>query len=186
MLPREHFKLLNENSRVDVNEFNVNQIGTGTETGCGDSLFVGLAPQQTIFNRRQFNPSESRSFFAQPCSNFRNHLIFIRSKLGEMYYLPNKPQWVSIYQLERDLLFQGKTMSGIGRNLLFQVINPSSTARLELAVSATLKGDGKNELPPAAAIGNERLLFPIVGRETAGVFTSVDSADHRRAFLPRN
>ena len=61
-------------------------------------------------------------------------------------------------------------MAGLGRHQLFQVIKSTPGARLKLEVTATLKADGENQLPPAQVIGTERVQVPFMGRGSARVF----------------
>jgi hypothetical protein len=62
-------------------------------------------------------------------------------------------------------------MAGLGRSLVFEIINPSASVRLLLDLTATLKADGQNVLPPAAAIGKTRVPFQFVGRGSGRVFS---------------
>src|SRR5262249_34163061 len=61
----------------------------------------------------------------------------------------------------------GVTMSGTGRHHLYQVVNPSPAVRFVLEVTTTVKADGKNRLPHAAAIGQTRRDFDVAGRGSA-------------------
>ncbi|HEY9641308.1 MAG TPA: hypothetical protein V6C57_12545 [Coleofasciculaceae cyanobacterium] len=105
-----------------------------------------------------------------PLSAAKNLLIFIHSKLGQHYYL-GETKHVSLYQLEKDYFFPSEQISGLGRHFLFEVIHPAPAVRLELNMTASLKNDRGNELPPAAAIGTSRKSFGIVGRGSAHVFS---------------
>jgi hypothetical protein len=62
-------------------------------------------------------------------------------------------------------------MSGVGRHFLFEVLNPSERVRIVMELSASLKSDGKNELPPAVGVGTSREKFPMKGRGSARVFS---------------
>src|SRR5205807_3217334 len=77
-----------------------------------------------------------------------------------------------IYALEPDVMLPGRTMAGVGRNLLFEVMGPTPQVRLVVDMTATLKGDGMNLLPPAAAIGDERTALPSEGRGSGRVFSA--------------
>lgn len=164
------FSLHGEGESPATNEFVINTIGQRSANDNDCDLLIGIAGRQSIFNRRQFPLDDSSNFVAKPCSDVHNHLIFIHSELGQHYYLGDSRR-SAVYQLERDLFFIRRSMSGVGPHLLFQVINPSLPVRLLLDVTATLKGDGENRLPPAAAIGVNRQFFPIVGRGSARVFS---------------
>lgn len=178
------FPLLDSREPAAVNEFLINTVGQESPHSNGCDLFIATTRRQTIFNRRHSYPDDRRNFAPQRCSDAYNHLIFIHSQLGQHYYLGNQ-RWVAVNQLEPDLVFRGQSMSGVGRHLLFQVIHPSEPVRFLLDMTATLKGDGENRLPPAAALGTNRQLFPIVGRGSARVFSPPLSPQRirSRAFI---
>lgn len=164
------FILQNNSSPVPTNKFTTDNMQPPS-IKFDDVYLITTMPRLNLFNRSQYGLFEERNFIAFPWSQVENHLIFITSQLGEHYYLPtNRPQ-VSFYQLEPDPYFIGNTMAGIGRHFLFQVVNPSPQTRFVLDLTTTLKSDGKNELPPAIAIGAERQQFPMVGRGSARVFS---------------
>lgn len=132
-------------------------------------LFIGTGGRQTVFNRWNGRAID-RHFFALPLGRVRDHLVFTESQLGRGYYL--SPGNIALYQLEPDPKFiPGTTMSAAGRHMLFEVVNPSPQVRMMLNISTSLRSDGDNALPPAAAIGAERQLLPIVGRGSARVFS---------------
>jgi hypothetical protein len=134
-------------------------------------LFVGTTGRQSPFNRWHDPEDAGPNFRGGTIADFPNHLIFIASGLGEPYFVAGRER-VGIYQLESDVMFDGRTMAAAGRYLLFKVVHPSPGARLELELTDTIMGDGKNQLPPAEAIGAARSAFPILGRGSARVFSA--------------
>lgn len=167
---RAGFALFDDAKPAAVNEFVIATIGhqTAGNNDCG--LFIATTGRQSIFNRWRWQADDKRNFFSRPCSEVHDHLIFIHSGLGNHYYLGD-PRFIAIYQLERDYFFAGRSMSGVGRHLLLQVVHPSQPVRFVLDLTATLKGDSENRLPPAVALGANRQPFPIVGRGSARVFS---------------
>jgi hypothetical protein len=125
---------------------------------------------EVVFNRRSL-PEGSPALVSMPCGAPRDLLAFVSSKLGQSFYLPEQRQYVSYYQLEGDFFFPGHTFSGFGRYVLLRVLGPTRHARLELDYTETLRHDGANRLPPAAAVGASRMAFPVVGRGSARVFS---------------
>lgn len=169
---------------VDLSKFVINTIGAPPTTSGDCDLFIRTTGRHTIFNRRQSKGDGYRNFVAQPCDDLHNHLIFAHSPIGQQYYSA-EVGWIAFYQLENDLLLPGETMSGVGRRMLFQVVNPSNSPRLAVNLTATLKADGDNRSPPAIAIGTDRRALPVQGRGSARVFspplTPLNIAD--RAFV---
>src|SRR5207247_15518 len=107
---------------------------------------------------RSSSPESTADFKVQPCASVRNHLIFVHSKLGQHYYQVDQHYFgedaptIGIFGLEQDPLLMGKTMAGVGRYLLLEAVGPAPRVRLALELTATLKSDGENLLPPAVAI----------------------------------
>ena len=74
--------------------------------------------------------------------------MFVSSELGHPYFAGGaiKPNY-AIYQLESEpLFFKGDSMAGVGRHVLFQVINPSrdvktgkGKVRMVLEMTATTR-----------------------------------------------
>lgn len=164
------FTLFDDREPGSRNEFVINTIGQQSPSRNDCGLLIAITGRHSVFNRRRLSSDDSRNFVAQPCSQVRNHLIFINSRLGEHYY-GGDARRTAVYQLERDLMFTGQSMSGVGRHLLFQSLNPSQPVRLLLDLTATFKSDGENRLPAAVAIGTNRQSFPIVGRGSARVIS---------------
>jgi hypothetical protein len=136
-----------------------------------DVAVITDGPAQTILNRRRYPEVGSANFRVVSLPSLQNHLVFVASEMGQLYYHGRRSA-ISLFQLEPDLLFPGATMAAVGRHLLFEVLNPSETVRLGLELTATFTGDAANLLPPAHAIGAERVPFPVVGRGSARVFSA--------------
>lgn len=157
-----------------VNEFRRNTLGqyAGNDTAC---KFIETTGLQSVFNRSQYDPTDTNNFVIRPCASVRDHLIFVHSKLGQHYYQVDQRYFgeqqvsIGIFPIEPDPILLGRTMAGVGRNLLFEVVNPTPGARLMVDMSATLKGNGDDSLPPVAVIGEERIPLPTEGRGSARV-----------------
>lgn len=162
-----YFDLHDDHSKVHANSFTEQEINIKK-----DGYLIDSGESLTVLNRRESNGSKNNSILLTvvPLVNVSNHLVFKSSDLGRYYYLPFSPI-VSLYQLESDYFYPDNTMAGVGRQLLFEIINPTKNVRLVLNISSSLNADGDNQLPPAAAVGNKRTLFPIMGRGSARVFS---------------
>jgi hypothetical protein len=140
-----------------------------------DVVVIATTGKQSPFNRRHIKSDDPKAnFVALTPAQARNHLVFVSSELGHPYFSGGriKPNY-AIYQLEAEpLFFRGDTMAGVGRHVLFQVINPSidratgkGRVRMVLEMTGSYKADNDNKLPPAELIGSTHVRFPgLVGR----------------------
>jgi hypothetical protein len=140
-----------------------------------DVVVIATTGKQSPFNRRHIKSDDPKAnFVALAPAQARNHLVFVSSELGHPYFSGGriKPNY-AIYQLEAEpLFFRGDTMAGVGRHVLFQVINPSidpatgkGRVRMVLEMTGSYKADDDNKLPPAELIGSTHVRFPgLVGR----------------------
>jgi len=145
-----------------TNVFRWPRLGVPPPGGHPD-VVVTSAPKLTVLNRRKFPAGYAGNFVAKPYADVSDHLIFLGSDLGQNGYARDR---VSMHGLEGDPLFlSGTTMAGVGRHLLFRVINPSPRVRLVVNLTRSFAGDGDNALPATAAvIGDARVPLPCVGR----------------------
>ncbi|MEI7555214.1 hypothetical protein [Candidatus Chlorohelix sp.] len=162
------FNLFSTEGNPSTTAFSIDAVLT--KEFLNNSTMISPTPRLSIFNRRKFLNDNSINFIAQPTNKLENHLVFIPSSLGMNYYGGNS-DLVSLFQLESDLLYPGKTMAGLGRYYIFEPINPSPSVRLVMELTDSLSGDHENLLPSASAIGVTRQPFPIVGRGSARVFS---------------
>ncbi|WP_204103696.1 MULTISPECIES: hypothetical protein [Spirulina sp. CCY15215] len=107
-------------------------------------------------------------FVPLPLKNVKNYLLFLSSQLGPRFY-PSQPDY--FFRNSTSEMLRDRKMVPLGQHFLFQVIHPSPNARLMLDMTTSLQGDGKNQLPPAAAIGTKRELLPLTGRGSARVIS---------------
>jgi len=136
---------------------------------CSISMPTG---SQFVLNRRAL-PEGSRDLVRLDCAKAKNLLVFVESSVGQSFTLPTNRRAVSFWQLERDASFPGRTLSGLGRYALLEILRPSKTVRLELdfSTSSTQNPTGSYSLPPASAMGTSRVRFPVVGDGAARVFS---------------
>jgi hypothetical protein len=138
----------------------------------GPCLIVLPTGSQTPLNRYQL-PEGSPDLVKRRCGHAQNLLVFTSSSLGQGFFLPKNRRRVSFYQLEHDYFYPGHTFAGFGRFVLFRILDPSSSFRLELDLTTTVRQDGSNLLPPADVVGRQRTLLPLVGRGSARVFSAL-------------
>jgi hypothetical protein len=146
---------------------------------------------QLVLNRRTL-PEGEPDLVMRPCAAARDLLIFTASAHGQSFYSFANARNVAMYQLEPDYFYPGHTFSGVGRYLLLRVVNAQPGARLELWLTASLRNAAGHTVPPAAAVGTRRVLFPIEGRGSARVFSPslplarIDGQDFVLLDLGRN
>ena len=150
-----------------MNEFALH-IAAVEMLGRGQGIVVGATAKHSAFNRLHHGDRSDRNFYVLPVAEARNHLVFVASERGMPYWAGGGKAMYALYQLENEPTFyRGSTMAGVGRHLLFQVLNPSETVRVVLELTSSYKSDGVNALPPAYAVGEHRLPVGLVGRGSA-------------------
>lgn len=132
------------------------------------SLLFHTGGADTVLNRsnRQFN---NGIVYLTKLSSLQNDLTFVQSSLGFAPGPGSPMPKISLFQVEPDYFRSDETMSGIGRYLLFSILNPTKGTRMLLSITDTLAADGKNNLPPASVMGRDRVFFPLVGSGSARV-----------------
>jgi hypothetical protein len=111
------------------------------------------------------------TFRVLPCREIANHLTFVTSELGRHYYLAGADP-VGLFALERDYFFPDRTLAGVGRYLLFEVVQPTAQSRLVLDVTTSLRADGISLLPPVDVIGSDRISMRASGRGSARLYSA--------------
>jgi hypothetical protein len=149
--------------------FKRNKVGRG-EPGPGSYLAASTG-DLSVLNRRRFPPGRGAHFALLPWEEVHDHLVLTISELGKHYFYNISGKPAALYPLEPDPMLPGRAMAGCGDHLLFEVLRPSPRFRLLLDFQTTVKGDGENRLPPAAAVGARRESFPVVGRGSARCFS---------------
>ena len=172
---RAEFDLLISNPKQLTNAFSLDVGATPPKVATSDVTVIQSLPSQSGLNRRHFHSlaiagSSRQLLSAEPWETVKNHLVFVHSERGQHYYFADR-RHIGLFPQEPDFFYKGSTMSGVGRYLLFQIINPARILRLGIELTASLKGDAENKLPPAAAIGAARQPLPFVGRGSARIFS---------------
>jgi hypothetical protein len=131
-----------------------------------ESVLTGTSAQ-SIVNRTTTGAGDG-TLRVLSCRAISNHLAFVSSALGRHYYLaiPGADP-IGMFALEPDYFFPDRRFAGVGRYLLFEVLQPDPRARLVVDFTSSLKADGANLLPPVDVIGEQRLSLPAVGRGSA-------------------
>jgi len=143
---------------------------------------IASGNRTTIVNkRRRLTLDDSRLFTVALQSELKDYLVFVSSQFGLTYYLAGSARsdgYVSMYQPELDFFFRNETMVGQGRDSVFRILNPSSSCRMAIEYTGSLKGDRDNRIPAASAIGDRRVMFDSRGRGSARLFSPPIQPQH--------
>ena len=129
------------------------------------SAFVYNASNSEIFNYFSENTRENQFFNLE--GSLQNWLVFHHSKLGNHYYLGDR-KVTAFYKKENDPMFPGEKFAALGRNFIFQVINPSAEPRLVVDLTTTVAKQFESKLP-MPKVDNIALNF--VGRGTGRLYS---------------
>jgi hypothetical protein len=171
LVPYVEFKIPSSSEPAKVNKFSQNNIGRVFPVGSPNALWVFVDPEHSLVNRRALAKYGNAPMVGVKGDEIKNHLVPINSTLGSFYYDFVDFDERSLFQTEPDYFSSRTRIYGLGRYLLFETVNPSSVVRVEMEITASLKGDKGNKLPALTAIGDDRVAFPVLGRGSARVFS---------------
>jgi hypothetical protein len=136
------------------------------------SYLLGLGAASSILNRSSGGPDTSGMIALQAWNQVHNHVVFLQSRnygiagWSGSWNSPGRPQ-ATMYRPEPDYFNPGQTISGLGRNLVFEVIKPEPPMRLVMWLTSTLRSDGSNRVPHAVVIGTQTVSLGGIGRGSA-------------------
>lgn len=121
-----------------------------------------------LFNRfHRASNTQARASQLVPLSQVSNYLIWRQTSKSKMFHA-FLGVTSGLCALQTDLTFPRETMAASGQYLTFQVLNPSPRARLMISGTATFI-PGTQDLPPAAIVGDRRVMLPLAGQGAARV-----------------
>ena len=124
--------------------------------------------------------SRGRLLQMRPVREFTDHLVLLESSIGAGRLSTN----VASYQLERDPLFPGNTMSAVGQYHVYEILGPIEGSRVELSLSASYSKQEDFRIPAARVAGEVDVTLPVVGRGSARLISvplkprQIDSSDY--------
>jgi hypothetical protein len=130
-------------------------------------MFISTAGTDMINHYRAQSENDTHYFQAIPGDKISNLLLYVRSSLGQHYYLGDA-QKISFYQMEADPLFPGQSFASLGRRLLFMVCNPTPHPRMVMELTATITKQFRSQLPIPDVQG---ATVNFLGRGTGRVFS---------------
>jgi hypothetical protein len=173
---RQQFNLMNGADTPASNTFYTYNFSGAPQEG---RMALLTTPFQSALNFTRLNWFQGDYYIARPLTEVENYLVFVESQLGQQYYIPlfydstskTSTEAASLFRVESDYFYPQGVYTGVGRHLLFEVLNPALTVRVRLNFTTTLRRDGAYVLPPAVIIGDSRSAFPMMGRGSARVFS---------------
>ncbi|HYW54549.1 MAG TPA: hypothetical protein VE826_11295 [Dongiaceae bacterium] len=137
-----------------------------------ERLWLMTSPNPTLLNT--WSAPKSFGVALVPWAKVHDYLAVVSSQRGSagIFDRPRRRgTGIMLSRLEPDPLMRGGQIEAVGRNLLFDVINPSPTIRLVIDFTATLNADGVNQIPPVSVTGTRRTAFAVSGRGAARLFS---------------
>lgn len=129
-------------------------------TGCG---------KLSVFNRYHY-PESGPVLLCTPLSEVRNLAVF-RDVTGARHYFTGMDyiEQVAFHRLEPDPCFRHRTMAGVGKALVVDVLNPSAPrVRVLLEYSSSFRPlSSPRTVSPAQVVGNSRVSFSALGDGSA-------------------
>jgi hypothetical protein len=105
-------------------------------------------------------------YYVDRLAKARNHLVEIDSSLGHTIK-PGVIEDVALWPHEPDFAAADAGMQGIGRDVLFEVLDPLPGSRLLLDFTAASLSPQTAGLPPVRVVGATSSAFDLVGRGAA-------------------
>ena len=130
---------------------------------------VSAATDESVVNGSMDRPVSGR-YYVRPLADVQNHLAQVDSSLS-CTINPAIGETTALWQREPDFARPNGGLQGVGRHLLFEVINAHGKPRLLLELTNTPLASLGLALPPATAIGEDKVMFEMVGRGAARVLS---------------
>jgi hypothetical protein len=145
------------------------QVDLPPDARIGDTVVILPAGDESVLNGSQQRAASGKLYVAARSAQ-RNTLVEVDSSLGHII-LPGRADNIALWQREPDFAGSPGGLQGIGRHVLFEVLNPVPGSRLLLDYSSgSLAGEGA-ALPPAVVVGTERLELGFAGRGAGRVLS---------------
>lgn len=134
------------------------------------NVLVAESERTIVGGSEHFSPRKSSSWSFILGKPQQNLIFFKPSKLGGAYYSPERRS-IGLFQAEADPMVLGGTIQAMGRNVLFQILNPVEDSQLILEISSSFLPQHKYRLPVTNLIGSNSQELDLVGRGSARVLS---------------
>lgn len=130
-------------------------------------LLVAGCGQLSVLNRlhhRETGPS----LLCVPLSEVRNFAVFRNAVAArKSFFGRDKPSEIALSMLEPDPNFPKRSMVGLGRHLVLDVLNPSPNVRVLVDYTASFQARPQCEVPPVHVLGDRRIALGAIGTGSA-------------------
>lgn len=131
-------------------------------------LLVGGVGATSVLNRSRY-PESGPPIVIERLSDVRNFAVFCDATGARQNFLGMRdPEHIAYNLLESDSVFRKRTMVGVGRAMVLDVINPTPKVRVLVDYTRSSHADPQTRrLPPIAVTGTSRVEFGTVGAGAA-------------------
>lgn len=146
-----------------------------------NDVLIAAAADNSVLNRLQLGYPNGSPVVVQPFKGVTNHLAYLPTLEKARHYFdydfPDEKfgeyrSNIALWPNEPDYFYKSRTLVGAGRYVLLRVINPQTSIRLMLELTASLQSDGQNNLPPVKLFEGANSSIKTVGRGSARVFST--------------
>jgi hypothetical protein len=178
------------NSIGELNKFVFSPEPNGVVTDFRSKKYAGNADEYLLTTTGEFSVVNrgiaSRGFLLQivPLSELTNHLILKETSISASNRYYYRDADAASYQLERDPMFPGSTMSAVGQYHVYEILGAMEGSRVQLSLTAANNKKEDFHLPAIKVVGRGGVALPIVGRGSARLVSAplnprkIDSSDY--------
>lgn len=140
-------------------------------TGNTDEYLLTTSSELSVINRK--STPQGCLLQIKPLSEFTNHLMLKETSISASNSAYYREAEASAYQLEKDVMFPGNTMSAVGQYHVYEILGAIDDSRMLLSLTVSSK---KNEedfrLPIIRVVGSVDATLPLVGYGSARVVSN--------------
>ncbi|MDY3563307.1 hypothetical protein R5W23_004807 [Gemmata sp. JC673] len=126
-------------------------------------LVVAGVGQLSVLNRQRY-PESGPALLCAPLSEVRNFAVFRDATNARQNFLGmSTVDRVALFLLEADPEFGRRSMAGVGRHLVVDVLNPSPRVRVLVDLTTAYRAHPERGVPPVEVVGDRRVPVGAVG-----------------------
>ena len=135
----------------------------------GRTLVVAGGGGLSLLNRYRFPELTGPGLVCAPLSEFQNFAVFCDASGARQHFVGmSAPEEIALYQLEQDPVFRDRTVGGVGRAMLLDVLNPAPRVRVLVNCTGSFRRDAaQRQVPPVHVTGDQRVALGAIGSGSA-------------------